>query len=72
MSTARTSRSLQPAFLARGSGRPGSRCASTPFAFPVLAVLDRAGFFAGAVVLDAAVGTERFSFDTADRVRERA
>ena len=63
MSTARTSRSLQPAFFATGSGRPGSRCASRPFVVAVRVVPDRVGFFAFVAVLDAAVGTERVSFN---------
>src|SRR6478672_9371664 len=63
VSTARTSRSLHPAFLATGSGRPGSRCASRPFVFAVRVVVDLVGFFAFGAVLGAAVGTERFSFD---------
>src|SRR3954451_17522641 len=62
VSTARTSRSLQPAFFATGMGRRGSRCASRPFVLAVRELLDRVGFFAVGAALDAAVGTERVSF----------
>src|SRR6476620_8969686 len=55
VSTARTSSSLHPAFLATGRGRPGSRCASRPFVFADLR--DRVGVVAVGAVLDAAVGT---------------
>ena len=51
VSTARTSRSDQPAFFATGLGRPGSRPARGPSAFAFLVELGRVGFFADVAVL---------------------
>ncbi len=52
-----------PGLPRHGQCRAGSRCASRPFAFAVRVVVDLVGFFAFGAVLDAAVGTERFSFN---------